>query len=121
MLSTHQRIDIDVGSRPFVEQKPGLGISLPVKWGMAEAPSMPYIREEAITSRQILTNPAHPPVLEEHNGPVNILNDDEEPEINSAPQYWTAKRHRGRKDRGQTEENYGEAASSSSGIRTAHP
>ncbi len=74
----------------------------------AEPPSLPYARDEASTSQYLSAYPAYPAEMYEHGAILDNENDEDEvADASAAPQYWTAKRHRGRKGKGRSEEEYG--------------
>ena len=73
-----------------------------------EGLSLPYARDEASTSQHLSAYPAYP--AESYDpGAADEKDDDTEPgDAISVLQYFTAKRHRGRKGKGKAEEDYGE-------------
>ena len=73
-----------------------------------EAPSLPYARDEASTSQHISAYPAFAAEVYEQEGILDTPNEEDElPDASSSLQYWTAKRHRGRKGKGRADEDYG--------------
>ena len=74
-----------------------------------EAPSLPYARDEASTSRHQSAHLAYPNEAYEHENLLDI--DDEDGDITdsyAALQYWTAPRHHSRARESRLDETYGE-------------
>jgi len=82
-----------------------------LKYAMAsEAASLPYARDEASTSQHLSAYPAYPAEVYEHEAILD--KDDDEDELadpSAALQYWTTRRHRGRKGKGRSDEDYGKS------------
>ena len=75
-----------------------------------EAPSLPYARDEASTSQHLSAYPAYPAEIYEQEGILDTPNEEDEvADASAALQHWTAKRDRGRKGKGRSDEDYGMA------------
>jgi hypothetical protein len=82
---------------------------------MAEAPALPYARDEASTSQHLSAYPVYPDALDHDHEHHELSSDDsseEEPaEAGAALQYWTSKRHRAGKGKGKVDDEYSESTS----------
>lgn len=78
----------------------------------ADPPNLPYARDEASTSQPSSAYPAYPGEAYEHAAILESIDDavsssdDELLESSAALQYWTAKRHRGRKGKERADDDY---------------
>lgn len=72
----------------------------------AQPPSLPYIRDEASTSHQVqqVSYPAYPHDDYDHDIDMDGELDDEDVDNVHAFQFWTAKRHLGRKGKSRADE-----------------
>lgn len=72
-----------------------------------EAPTLPYVRDEAATSQPQSAYPVYPGEVYDHEGHLDAEEDEDEMENGGvAMQYWTAKRHKASRGKQPGDDEY---------------